>query len=95
MGTRRKAGVLGVIRAVGLQHVLEMLGLGDQEHALRLHPKRYAAVVMARHLQQQSEWIARIMQRGELRADSGPSRTVIPTHRGQRSGDRGQLPMSV
>jgi hypothetical protein len=28
-------------------------------------------------------------------ADSGPSRTVIPTHRGQRSGDRGQLPMSV
>jgi hypothetical protein len=28
-------------------------------------------------------------------ADSGPSRTVIPTHRGQRSGDRGQFPMSV
>jgi hypothetical protein len=31
----------------------------------------------------------------EFLADSGPSRTVIPTHRGQRSGDRGQLPMSV
>jgi hypothetical protein len=30
-----------------------------------------------------------------LIADSGPSRTVIPTHRGQRSGDRGQLLMSV
>jgi hypothetical protein len=29
------------------------------------------------------------------RADSGPSRTVIPTHRGQRSGDCGQLLMSV
>jgi hypothetical protein len=28
-------------------------------------------------------------------ADSGQSRTVIPTHRGQRSGDRGQLPVSV
>jgi hypothetical protein len=28
-------------------------------------------------------------------ADSGPSRTVIPTHRGQRSGDCGQFPMSV
>jgi hypothetical protein len=28
-------------------------------------------------------------------ADSGPSRTVIPMHRGQRSGDCGQLPMSV
>jgi hypothetical protein len=24
-------------------------------------------------------------------ADSGPSRTVIPTHRGQRSDDCGQL----
>ena len=24
-------------------------------------------------------------------ADSGPSRTPIPTHRGQRSGDRGQF----
>jgi hypothetical protein len=30
-----------------------------------------------------------------LRADSGPLRTVIPTHRGQHSGDRGQLLMSV
>jgi phage terminase large subunit-like protein len=30
-----------------------------------------------------------------IRADSGPSRTVIPTHRGQRSGDCGQLLMSV
>jgi hypothetical protein len=30
-----------------------------------------------------------------LCADSGPSRTVIPTHLGQRSGDRGQFPMSV
>jgi hypothetical protein len=28
-------------------------------------------------------------------ADSGPSRTVIPTHRGQHSGDCGQLLMSV
>jgi hypothetical protein len=28
-------------------------------------------------------------------ADSGPLRTVIPTHRGQHSGDRGQLLMSV
>ena len=28
-------------------------------------------------------------------ANSGPSRTVIPTHRGQRSGDCGQLLMSV
>lgn len=28
-------------------------------------------------------------------ADSGPSRTVIPTHRGQRSGDCGQFLMSV
>ena len=28
-------------------------------------------------------------------ANSGPSRTVIPTDRGQRSGDRGQLPMSA
>jgi hypothetical protein len=28
-------------------------------------------------------------------ADSGPSRTVIPTDRGQRSGDCGQFPMSV
>jgi predicted kinase len=28
-------------------------------------------------------------------ADSGPSRTVIPTHCGQRSGDCGQLLMSV
>jgi hypothetical protein len=28
-------------------------------------------------------------------ADSGPSRTVVPTHRGQRSGDCGQLLMSV
>jgi hypothetical protein len=26
-----------------------------------------------------------------LGADSGPSRTPIPTHRGQRSGDRGQF----
>jgi len=26
-----------------------------------------------------------------LIADSGPSRTPIPTHRGQRSGDRGQF----
>jgi hypothetical protein len=34
---------------------------------------------------------------GDPRAssDSGPSRTVIPVHRGQRSGDCGQLPMSV
>jgi hypothetical protein len=30
-----------------------------------------------------------------LSADSGPSRTVIPTHCGQRSGDCGQLLMSV
>jgi hypothetical protein len=30
-----------------------------------------------------------------LCADSGPSRTVIPTHCGQRSGDCGQLLMSV
>jgi hypothetical protein len=30
-----------------------------------------------------------------LNADSGPSRTVIPTHCGQRSGDCGQLLMSV
>jgi hypothetical protein len=28
-------------------------------------------------------------------ADFGPSRTVIPTHRGQHSGDCGQLLMSV
>jgi len=28
-------------------------------------------------------------------ADSGPSRTVIPTHRGQRSGDCGQFLTSV
>ena len=28
-------------------------------------------------------------------ADSGPSRTVIPAHRGQHSGDRGQFLMSV
>jgi len=28
-------------------------------------------------------------------ADSGPSRTVIPTHRGQHSGDCGQFLMSV
>jgi hypothetical protein len=28
-------------------------------------------------------------------ADSGPSRTVIPTDRGQRSGDCGQFLMSV
>ena len=28
-------------------------------------------------------------------ADSGASRTPIPTHRGQHSGDRGQLLMSV
>src|SRR5262249_17914276 len=28
-------------------------------------------------------------------ADSGPSRTVIPTDRGQRSGDSGQFPLSV
>ncbi len=31
----------------------------------------------------------------QLGADSGPSRTVIPTDRGQRSGDCGQFPMSV
>ena len=30
-----------------------------------------------------------------LSADSGPSRTVIPAHRGQHSGDRGQFLMSV
>ena len=30
-----------------------------------------------------------------VNANSGPSRTVIPTHRGQRSGDCGQLLMSV
>jgi polyphosphate kinase 2 (PPK2 family) len=28
-------------------------------------------------------------------ADSGPSRTVIPAHRGQRSGDRGQFLTAV
>jgi hypothetical protein len=28
-------------------------------------------------------------------ADSGPSRTVIPAHRGQRSGDRGQFLTNV
>jgi hypothetical protein len=28
-------------------------------------------------------------------ADSGPSRTVVPTHRGQRSDDCGRLLMSV
>jgi ABC-type uncharacterized transport system substrate-binding protein len=28
-------------------------------------------------------------------ADSGPSRTVIPAHRGQHSDDRGQFLMSV
>ncbi|HWX61637.1 hypothetical protein [Bradyrhizobium sp.] len=28
-------------------------------------------------------------------ADSGPLRTAIPTHRGQRSGDCGQFLMSV
>jgi hypothetical protein len=28
-------------------------------------------------------------------ADSGPSRTVIPAHCGQHSGDRGQFLMSV
>jgi hypothetical protein len=28
-------------------------------------------------------------------ADSGPSRTVIPAHCGQRSGDCGQFLMSV
>jgi hypothetical protein len=31
----------------------------------------------------------------EKNADSGPSRTVIPAHRGQHSGDRGQFLMSV
>jgi Dimerisation domain len=31
----------------------------------------------------------------EADAESGPSRTVIPTHRGQHSGDRGQFLMSV
>jgi dihydroflavonol-4-reductase len=30
-----------------------------------------------------------------LFADSGPSRTVIPAHRGQRSGDRGQFLTAV
>jgi hypothetical protein len=40
---------------IGLRHVLEMLGLGEQEHALRPHLKRNATVVMARHLQQQSD----------------------------------------
>jgi hypothetical protein len=34
-------------------------------------------------------------QAGRKIADSGPSRTVIPTHCGQRSGDCGQLLMSV
>jgi hypothetical protein len=38
--------------------MLEMLGLGEQEHALRPHLERYATVVMARHLQQQSERIS-------------------------------------
>jgi len=32
---------------------------------------------------------------GCLHADSGPLRTVIPMHCGQRSGDCGQLLMSV
>jgi hypothetical protein len=30
-----------------------------------------------------------------LAADSGPLRTVIPAHRGQRSGDRGQFLIAV
>ena len=36
-------------------------------------------------------------KKGNVRpiADSGPSRTVIPAHRGQHSGDRGQFLMSV
>jgi hypothetical protein len=62
--------ILGVVRTVGLQHMLEMLGLGEQEHALRPHLERYATVVMARHLQQQSERISRIMKRGKLGPDS-------------------------
>ena len=32
---------------------------------------------------------------GVLTADSDPSRTVIPAHRGQRSGDCGQFPISA
>src|SRR6266478_255500 len=36
-----------------------------------------------------------LVHRLNLLADSGPSRTVIPTDRGQRSGDCGQFPMSV
>jgi hypothetical protein len=30
-----------------------------------------------------------------LSADSGPLRTPIPAHRGQRSGDRGQQAMTA
>jgi hypothetical protein len=38
---------------------------------------------------------ARISAFTQELADSAASRTVIPMHRGQRSGDCGQLPMSV
>ena len=62
-----------------------------------------AAATAQRHLNETD--VSDIAKRGamaailkEIRdrgADSGPSRTVIPTHCGQRSGDCGQLLMSV
>jgi hypothetical protein len=87
--------------------LIEKLDRGDLEKlvrsllsngvALSFHGKR-TAMEIARRVR------PRVMRReprlhvGPVKqqaADSGPSRTVIPTHCGQRSGDCGQLLMSV
>ena len=69
-----------------LHHKLE-----QHEVALREREERLAVVVA--ELQHRTRNLISVV--GTIGADSGPSRTVIPTDRGQRSGDCGQFPVSV
>jgi GAF domain-containing protein len=57
--------------------------------------EQHARSILCLPLLNQGKLVAVLYLENNLAADSGPSRTVIPAHRGQHSGDRGQFLMSV
>jgi RNA-directed DNA polymerase len=74
---------------VGFEHEVDARRFWDamrnrlQEFSLTLHPAKTRLIEFGRH----------VAARRAKAADSGPLRTPIPAHRGQRSGDCGQQAM--
>jgi hypothetical protein len=93
------------IRDYWLRHVL-LPGFGPhtpdpdddreaQEVGAREMPRRFQPILDDLRATKRAVLAIGTRVGGASAADSGPSRTVIPTDRGQRSGDCGQFPMSV